>query len=73
MGVGFKRKLFILTVYVLCTIYLNLNIYPNNTDEPYVAVIISISPILISSLFKYESVPYNETMNILEYLYIILS
>ena len=45
---------------------LNLTIYPNDPDEPYTQVIISVSLILICSLLKYEPVLHHETMNILE-------
>ena len=38
---------------------------PNDSDKPYEAVIISISPILICSLLKYESVTHKDTMNLL--------
>ena len=46
IGAGFQRKLILLPVYVLCPIYFDLTIDPNDTDEPYAAVIISISTIL---------------------------
>ena len=38
---------------------LDLNLDLNDPDEPYAEVIISISPILIFSLLKYESVPHH--------------
>ena len=73
IDVGFEHKLRLLTVYVLCPIYLDLTIDTNYPDEPYAEVIISISPILICLLFNYESVLYHETMNLLESLYIMFS
>ena len=50
---------------------LELTLDPNYPDEPYAAVIISISPIFICLLVKYESIPHQNTMNILESLYIL--
>ena len=40
IGAGFEKQISLLLVYVLCTIDLDLTIDPNDTDEPYVAVII---------------------------------
>ena len=65
IGAGFQRKLLLLPVYVLCPIYFDLTIYPNDTDEPYAAVIISISTILNCSWFKYEHFPHQDTMTLL--------
>ena len=59
ISVGFERKLLIMPVYVLCPIDLDLTIDPNDNDEPYAAVIISVSPILICSLLKYELFPHH--------------
>ena len=65
IGAGFEQRLLLLHVYVLCPIYVELTIYPNDTDEPYEEVIITILPIWICSLLKYESVTHHYTMNIL--------
>ena len=73
IGVGSQHKLLLLTVYVLCTIYLNLTINPNDHDEPYATVVISISPIWVCSLLKYESDTHQEIMNLLGLLHIISS
>ena len=69
--VFYERKIILLPVYVLCTIYLDLTLDSNDPDEPYAEVVISISPILICSFLKYESVTYHETINLLESLYIL--
>ena len=53
IGVGFEQKLLLMPVYVSCPVYLYLTFDPNDPDEPYAEVIISILPILICSLFKY--------------------
>ena len=45
MDVGFERKLLLLYVYVLCPIYVYLTLDPNDPDEPYTEVMISISPV----------------------------
>ena len=50
---------------MLCKIYLELTIDPNDTDKTHVALISSISPIWISSLLKYETLSHQETMNTL--------
>ena len=55
-------------VFVLYPIDLDPTLDSNDPDAPYAEVIISISPNLICSLFKYKSVPHHETMNILELL-----
>ena len=47
MGVGFERKLLLLPVYVLCTIYFDLNIDLNNLDEPCAAFISATSLVWI--------------------------
>ena len=65
IGVGFEHKKLLLPVYALCPIYLDLTLNPNNPNKPYAVVIISFLPILIGSLFKYEYVPHQETMNLL--------
>ena len=69
----FTRKLLLLNVYGLCPIDVDLTLDPNDPDEPYAAVILSISTILIVSLLKYESVPNQETNNILVSLYLYFS
>ena len=51
---------------------MDLTIDPNDTDEPYAEVIISISPIWIGSLLKYELVTHHDSTNILESLYRVL-
>ena len=66
IDVGFERKWLLLPIYVLCEIDLDLYIDTNDTDEPYLEVIIPIPSIWICSLLKYESVPHNEMINILE-------
>ena len=43
---------------MLCTIYLNPNIDTNDPNEPFTAIISSISPIRIGSLFKYKYVTH---------------
>ena len=40
-----EQKLLPLPVYLLCPIYFDLTLDPNDPDEKYSAVIISISPI----------------------------
>ena len=40
IGAGFEQKLFFLPLYVLCTIDLDLTVYPNDPDEPYATFII---------------------------------
>ena len=57
---------------MLCEIDLDLTLDPHDTDEPYASVIITMYPILICSLLKYESVPHHDTMNLLGSLYIYI-
>ena len=59
-----------MTVYVLCPIDLDPTLDPNDPDEQYAEVVISIPPIWIGSLFNYELVPQYDTTNLLEKLYI---
>ena len=66
IGVGFEQKLLILPVYVLCTIYLDLTLDPNDPNEPNVEVIILISPQFFYSLarkiyYLYELMFLDET------------
>ena len=44
---------------------LDLSLDPNDTDEPYEALITTTSLILICFLLKYESLPHQDTLDIL--------
>ena len=71
ISLDFEQKLSILPVYMLCIIYLDFALDPNDPDEPHAEFIRSISPIWIRSLLKYGYIPHQEIMNLLGSLYIL--
>ena len=65
IGVVFELELLLLPVYVLCTINFDLTIDSNYCDKPYAAFISTTSLVWIGSLFKYEYLSHQETINII--------
>ena len=64
IGVGFEHRLLLLPVYVLCPIYFEQNLDPNDPDEKYAALISTTSLVWIILLSKYEYLPHQETINL---------